>query len=455
MAQAAPSTAAAPAEKVNLRELLHWIFSPLSFMEKYAAEEGPLFRKAIATGAPQPHIWFVSDPGALQTILSQDTTVFDAPGDANGLLRPIVGDRSMILLSDQAHRRSRKLLMPPFHGERMRQYGDTIVKIARQAADALAPGQDFVARQQMQDVTLRVILDVVFGLRPGDRQTRMKPLIAEMLDMVGSPLRSSMLFFKQFQRPLGPWRSFLRDREALDELIYAEIRDRRAAPDDDHQDVLSLLLAARDEDGNPMQDQELRDELITLLVAGHETTASAIAWAFYWIHQDERIRTTLLAELDSLPADADPMDLFRLPYLTALCNETLRIYPIGMLTFPRRVRQRVRLVNRELEPGDLVMGSIYLTHRNPEIFPNPTEFRPERFLERQYSPYEFLPFGGGSRRCLGLALAQFEMKLVLATWLQTWTLELRESKPVPPQRRGLTLGPKTGVRMRTVARRGS
>lgn len=453
MAQAAPSTPLAPAQKVRLQELLHWIFAPLSFMEKYAAEEGPIFRKAIAVGAAQPNIWFVSDPDALQTILSQDTTVFDAPGEANGLLRPIVGDRSMILLSDQEHRRSRKLLMPPFHGERMRQYGDTIVAIARSAVDALGPNQRFIARQQMQDVTLQVILDVVFGLRPGDRQAQMKPLIAAILDMVGSPLRSSLLFFKQFQRPLGPWRNFLRDRAALDELIYAEIRDRRAQPPGDDQDILSLLLSARDEDGNPMDDQELRDELITLLVAGHETTASAIAWAFYWIHQNEHIRTTLLAELDTLPPDPDPMDLFRLPYLTAICNETLRIYPIGMLTFPRRVRQPVRLANQTLEPGELVMGSIYLAHRNPNVFPNPTEFCPDRFLKRQYSPYEFLPFGGGSRRCLGLALAQYEMKLVLGTWLRHWTFELTEPGPVPPQRRGLTLGPKTGVRMRTVAPR--
>lgn len=453
MAQAVSSAAGNSTGKVKLRELLHWIFSPLSFMERYAAEEGPIFRKAIATGAPCPNIWFVSDPEALQVLLSQDTTVFDAPGEANGLLRPIVGDRSMILLSDQDHRRSRKLLMPPFHGERMRQYGDTIVTIARRAVEALGPGRGFVARQQMQDVTLQVILEVVFGLRPGDRQTRMKPLIAEMLDMVGSPLRSSLLFFKQFQRPIGPWKSFLRDRAALDELIYGEIRDRRATPQGDDQDVLSLLLAAHDEEGNPMGDQELRDELITLLVAGHETTASAIAWALYWIHQNERVRNTLLAELDALPADPDPMDLFRLPYLTAICNETLRIYPIGMLTFPRRVRQPIRLANQQLEPGELVMGSIYLAHRNPTVFPNPTEFRPERFLERQYSPYEFLPFGGGSRRCLGLALAQFEMKLVLATWMRHWTLELRETGPVPPQRRGLTLGPKTGVRMRVVAPR--
>lgn len=440
-------------ESVNLRDFVHWVFAPTSFLETQAQQFGSAFRKAIIAGNPQAGMWFVSDPNSLQTILSQDTNVFSTPGELNGLLKPLVGDRSMFLLSGQEHRRARKLLMPPFHGERMRQYGDEVMAIADQVAATLQPGQTFVARKMMQDVTLQIIMTVVFGVREGDRQAQMQPLLARLLDMTGSPLRASLLFFKVLQKPFGPWKRFLDEQAALDELIYAEIAERRAVGTGDRHDVLSLMLEARDENGTALSDQELRDELITLLTAGHETTATALAWAFYWIHRDERVRAKLLAELDALPTDAEPMDIFRLPYLTAVCNETLRIYPVAMLTFPRQARETVTLAGHTLQPGDNVMGVIYLAHRNPEVFPNPEEFRPERFLERQYSPYEFLPFGGGNRRCLGLALAQFEMKLVLAHWLRSWTFELAESRPVQPQRRGLTLGPKTGVQMRAVVRR--
>ncbi len=196
-----------------------------------------------------------------------------------------------------------------------------------------------------------------------------------------------------------------------------------------------------------MGNQELHDELVTLLFAGHETTATAVSWALYWVHKQPEIREKLLSELDRLGELPEPTNIFKLPYLTAVCNETLRIYPVAYITTPREVKQPVELMGYQLEPGTRVYGCIYLTHQREDLYPNPKEFKPERFLERQYTPYEFFPFGGGARRCIGEALAMFEMKLVLATILANYQLELAENQLIKPQRRGVTIGPAGGVKM--------
>ncbi|MBV8588149.1 MAG: cytochrome P450, partial [Verrucomicrobia bacterium] len=239
--------------------------------------------------------------------------------------------------------------------------------------------------------------------------------------------------------PQSPWGRFIRSRQQIDELLYAEISDRRSQMPGD--DILSLLLGARDETGAPLSDLELRDELMTLLVAGHETTATAITWALYWIHKLPAVREKLINELQSLGDPADPNAIFRLPYLTAVCSETIRIYPVGILTFPRITKRSVELDGVTLEPGTPVIGSIYLAHRREQVYPDPESFRPERFLERRYSPYEFLPFGGGSRRCIGMAFAQFEMKLVVARVLSGFELALADNRTVRLVRRGITSGP--------------
>ncbi len=207
------------------------------------------------------------------------------------------------------------------------------------------------------------------------------------------------------------------------------------------------MLLARYEEGQGMTDQEIRDELITMLFAGHETTATALAWAFYWVHKQPEVYHKLMEELEIMEIDADPMTIFRLPYLTAVCQETLRIYPVLILTAFRRTKQPVELQGYHLEAGTMIHGSIYLTHHREDLYPEPNKFKPEGFLDRQFSPYEYLPFGGGSRRCLGMALANFEMRLVLATLLSNFEMELAENQPVKPQRRGITLGPAGGVKM--------
>ncbi len=277
-----------------------------------------------------------------------------------------------------------------------------------------------------------------------------------MADLFKSPFTSSFLFFPFLQKDLGtwsPWGRFLRDQRQLDKLLYAEIAERRQQWDEERIDILSLLMSARDEAGKAMSDLELRDELLSLLIAGYETTATAMAWGLYLIHQHPAVREKLLLELDSLDENPDSMTIFKLPYLTAVCNETLRIRPVTMLTFPRVVQESTQLLGHSLEPGAVLVGCMFLTHQREDLYPEPKQFKPERFLERQFSPYEFMPFGGGVRRCLGEALAMFEMKLVLATILSRYQLALAEDKPETLRRRGVTLAPARGAKMMITGKR--
>jgi cytochrome P450 len=308
----------------------------------------------------------------------------------------------------------------------------------------------------MQEITLQVILQVLFGLREGSRYQQLKPLLASLLDMTGSPLRSSMLFFESLQQDWGywsPWGRMLQRKQVVDELLYAEIAERRQHLNPDATDILTLLLLARDHQGEGMTDVELHDELMTLLIAGHETTATALAWALYWIHKLPSVRERLLGELEALGDTPDPMTIYRLPYLTAVCQETLRIYPIVPIAVPRVTKSPVQIMGQQFEPETLLAPCLYLTHHREDLYPEPKQFKPERFLERQYSPYEYFPFGGGTRLCLGFALAQFEMKLVLATILSNYELALGDQRPVKPARRGVTIAPAGGVKMVVTSQR--
>ena len=229
--------------------------------------------------------------------------------------------------------------------------------------------------------------------------------------------------------------------------MYAEISERRQNLDSERSDVLTMLLLARDENGEGMSDRELRDELMTLLIGGNETTAIAIAWAFYWIHKEPEIYQKLLAELETLGDKPNYQEIIRLPYLNAVCSETLRIYPAVVLIALRRIISPVKIMGTQYPEGTIFNIHTYLTHHREDLYPEPKKFKPERFLERQYSAYEFLPFGGGHRRCIGAALAMFEMKLVLATILKRYSLALLDQKPVKPIRRSMFFAPAGGVKM--------
>lgn len=438
-----------------LLQTLEWVFHPLEYMETNFQRFGDLFQASISPANPERLI-LVNNPQAIQYILTHDhSNEITAPGEVNILAKPILGENSMILLNGKRHRQRRQLVMPPFHGDRMKAYGEMICSITREVIDEWQLNQTFSARDAMQKITMRVILQAVFGLHQGDRYRQLEQVLAQRLNTITTPLTSILVFFPQLAIDLGPQSiggKIRRTVEQIDRLLYAEIRERRASLDPAQTDVLSLLLSAKDENGQGLTDEELHDELITLLIAGHETTATAIAWALYWIHKLPEVRLKLMKELEPWQHN-DFTSITRLPYLTAVCNETLRIYPVALVTLPRRVEKPMQLMGYDLEVGTLLMGCIYLVHHREELYPKSKEFRPERFLERQFSPYEFLPFGGGIRRCVGVALAMYEMKLILKTIMSSCELELAETKPVKPQRRGGTLAPAGGIKLKKVGDR--
>ena len=427
---------------------LKWIGTPVDYMETAAQKQPDIFRaQVIGFGN---NVVFVNHPEAIKQILTNDRTKLFASGKENSLLKPLLGNYSITMLEGDRHKKRRKLLLPPFHGERMQVYGNLICNLTAKIFAQLPFHQTLTARAITQDISLQVILEAVYGLRTGERSKRIKQLLTNISDVFRSPLTSAFLFFPSWQKDLGawsPWGYFLRQQQQLDRLIYQEISERRQQDTRDRQDILSLLMSAHDEQGQPMTDRELRDELMTLMFAGHETTATSIAWALYWVNSIPEVRQKLLAELDSLGESPEPTAIAKLPYLNAVCQETLRICPVAMLTFPRVVREPMKLLNYDLEPGMVLVGCIYLIHQREDIYPEPKKFKPERFLEKNYSPYEFIPFGGGARRCIGEALAQWELKLALATILSNYEIDLASNKSEKPKRRGVTLAPGNGVQI--------
>lgn len=398
---------------------------------------------------------FFGDPTAIAQIFTAPAGQFEL-GKVTHVFRPLTGDRSLIMLDGERHQQQRQLLMPPLHGDRMRIYGQLICDLTRQVMADWTLNQPFSIRESIGEISLQVILRVVFGLTPGSRYDQLKHLLTTLLAAITSPLYSSQFFFPILQQNWGgwsPWGAFLQQQEQIDQLIYAEIQERRAQFDPDRTDVLTLLLTAQDEAGRSMSDQELRDQLMTLLLLGHETTASALSWAFYWVHQERSVLAQLRSELEPLGTKPDPDRLAQLPYLTAVCKESLRIYPIALISQPRKVKETVQIGDHTFDPGAIVIPCIYLAHRRAQTYPNPEQFQPERFLRQKFSPYEFLPFGGGSRSCIGAAFSLYEMKLVLATVLSCYELVSTTQGTVKPERRGITFVPSSNFRLTAIARR--
>ncbi|MEO1433139.1 MAG: cytochrome P450 [Cyanobacteria bacterium J06633_8] len=433
-------------------QLIEWIFNPLQMMEKSAKAYGDTFKLFLVGDNPSV---FVNHPQAIKEIFTASPDKFDC-GRGNQIIASLLGEQSLVLLDGSQHQRQRKLLTPPFHGDRMKSYGDLICKITEQVISDWKIGEPFEVRTSMQEISLRVILQAVFGLNEGERYNEIKQLIGSILDISGSPLRAMLVFVPLLQKDLGawsPWGKFLRQQKRLDDLLYAEIQERRDNPDTSREDILSLMMAARDEQGQPMTNQEIRDELMTLLVAGHETTASSLTWAFYWIHHLPEVKEKLLAELDKVDTSDDLNLIAKLPYLNGVCAETLRIYPIALIAFPRINKAPIKIMDCEYPAETWLTPCIYLIHHREDLYPEPKQFKPERFIEKQYSPYEYLPFGGGNRRCIGMAFALFEMKLVLTTVLQKLELAIVNNQEVKPTRRGGTLAPSGGKWLVATAKR--
>ncbi len=385
-------------------------------------------------------------PDDIKQVFTGDPDVLRA-GEANIALGPIVGNRSVLLLDGAEHLRQRRLLMPPFHGERMLAYAQVMRDVTEAAVARFPTGRPFSLHPVMQGITLDVILRTVFGVGDeSEHSAALRSALPRVLDRLQNPL-AALALAPAFQRGLyglSPWDAFQRDMRRTDDLVYAQIARRRAegqsarAMDRPRTDILAMLLEARDESGRPMTDVELRDELMTLLVAGHETTATMLCWAFDLILGDERVRDRLSQELEA--AD-DPT---KNEYLDATIKEVLRLRPV-VPAVGRKLSEPMSVAGWNLPAGTLVVPSAYLTHRLPAFYPDPSRFRPERFVDKKPDPYAWLPFGGGIRRCLGMAFAMYELKVVLAAVLSRVRLRKARRAPARVALRGFTLVPADGT----------
>lgn len=434
---------------MNVLQAAQLIARPMQFLENCAKSYGDSFTLSLL-GPKSPPLVFFSNPQTIAKIFTTEADKFEL-GKVTYVFKPLTGAQSLIMLDGQPHQSMRNLLLPPLHGKRIHTYGELIISLTQEVIASWGVGSTLSIRDQMCEISLAVILRVVFGVKDPTRYEKLAKLIKSFLEEVNSPFNSLQFFLPILQQNWGkfsPWGHFLHQREQIDELIYAEIASRRESVTGD--DILSLLMEAQDENGNCLSDTQLRDQLMTLLLLGHETTASALSWAFYWIHQDQAIYAKLQKEIDTLVGNLDPATIAKLPYLNAVCQEALRVYPIALISQPRVVKQSLKLESYSLEPGMIVVPCIYLTHRRIDLYPNPEEFDPERFLVRKYTPYEYFPFGGGIRSCIGMALSMWEMKLVLATVLSSYQLSLPPKNQVSPVRRGITIVPSGGCKMRVV-----
>ncbi|MBD6619931.1 cytochrome P450 [Komarekiella sp. 'clone 1'] len=430
-----------------LLQTLQLITQPTQFLENCAAKYGDTFTVRVM-GLKSPPVVFFSHPQAISDCFAVPAQKLDFQ-KATHVFKPLFGENSIVLKEMRSHQRQRQLLLPAFHGDRIKYFGQSICQITERVIKDWTLDTAVSIHNLMSDITLEIILEVVFGVSPGVRYQQLKTQLSSLLEDVTKPWYSSLFFFPILQQDFGawsPWGSFLRRRQQIDKLIYAEIHERRWQ-NDAGTDILSLLMSARDENGQQMTDQELRDQLVSLLLLGYETTAGVLAWLFHLIHSHPEVENQLIQELNTLDQTTNPEAITQLPYLTAVCQETLRIYPIALICTPRMVKDVVEIMGNKFTSGTILVPCIYLAHRRVETYPEADQFRPERFLNQKFSPHEYLPFGGGYRGCIGAVFSMYEMKLVLATILSRFQLTLADHLPVHPVRRGITIVPRGGVQM--------
>lgn len=425
---------------------IQYVTNPVGYWQSaYQSNPDAFYAQGIDFGSPL--LVFYTPEAARQIIENRKghltTTSFTSE------LRAIFGDTSFFTLEGSQHQQMRRLLMPMLHGKHLHHYGEIICNLTDQVFESIPIARPFVAFEVAQDISMQIMIQLLFGTYQQERYERIKALMIAMVSLFASNIGGIPLFFRFLQKDLGlasPWRNFVEQRQQIETLIYAEIEERRAHPEPDRKDILTLLMSVQDEQGKFLTHEELLGQVLSLLFTGNESTAASMAWSWYRVYRDREIQTQLLEEIRSLGDKPDPLSLFRLPYLSAVCNETLRMYPVTMFMIPRVVTSTTEINGFQVEPRTLVTVGTYLIHQREEIYPAAQEFKPERFLNHSFSPYEFLPFGGGMRSCIGAELALYQLKLVLATILSHYSLSLTHSNPVRPQRRNTILTP-TRLRM--------
>jgi cytochrome P450 family 135 len=416
-------------------EALRFIRDPIAYLTKLQRRHGDVFT------VPFPflgRIVYFARPDAIREIFTGDPALFHSGEAVEPILGPVVGSNSVFVLDDDAHLRERKLLLPPFHGERIRTYEDTFADIAAREVERWPVGRPFELRERMQLMTLEAILRTVFGIRDDAVIARFQEALPGM-----GRWGNLVVWFPGLRIDrdrFGPWARFVRARETVYELVYAEIDRAEADPAlDERDDVLALLLRARREDGSAMSREELRDELMTVIAAGHETTATGLAWFFERVlrhpHVEERLREEIAAN------DGDD-------YLDATVHEVLRVRPV-ILDVVRRLTQPATVGGWELPAGAGVVAAVALVQRRPEIYPDPQAFRPERFLDgaQAATKYAWIPFGGGVRRCIGASFAQLEMKVMARTMLEHARLAAPDPRPETPRAAHVSSIPARGARV--------
>ena len=410
---------------------------PLAFLERCRARYGKRF--TIRLPATPPFV-MLTDPDEVKQVFTAPPDVLRPGEGARRVLEPIVGSNSVILLDEGAHMAQRKLMLPAFHGERMERLTGLMEEVTAEEVAALPRDEPVALHPRMQDLTLKVILRAVFGLDPGARFEALRERLQGMLAFGDLPLslvppKPDSLTARVAER-VGPFGRFVRMQEEVDEIVFGLIAERRAAGAAG-DDVLAMLLEARHEDGSPMSEQEIRDELLTLLVAGHETTATSLAWAFSRLVHEPLVLDRLVGEIDA-GEDA---------YVTATIQETLRARPVLPNVAPRLVAKPIEVGGWSYRPGCNLVANGYLIHHDPEIYPDPYAFRPERFLDQPPGTYTWIPFGGGRRRCLGASFALLEMKVVLRALLGTCEVRGAGDGVEVAQRRNITVRPVRGARV--------
>jgi cytochrome P450 len=421
-------------------QILNWLYRPLDFLEQGRDRYGDSFSVRFP-GFGSPMV-LISHPDHVAEMFSERDN--GLPPGRTLALEPILGSRSILLLEGAEHLARRKLMLPPFHGERMRAYEEGIEAIVEDEIDSWPLGAEFPIHRRMQAVTLEVILEAVFGVGDERRRAELRPLLRTLLDGTASAaLQVRFLLSRRIPRMRDPLADLRRQLAGADRLLALEAAERRADPElESRTDILSMLVAARFEDGEPMSDAELRDQLMTLLVAGHETTATALAWTFDLLLRNPEQLGRLREEVRGGGGDE---------YLRATISEALRLRPVIPLA-GRRLAHPMEVNGYQLPPGTDVAPAIWLTHTRPETYPDPLAFRPERFLSDGPETYSWIPFGGGIRRCLGAAFAEFEMRVVLRAVLGRCELEGARKAPERIARRNVTFSPKRGTPVRLRSR---
>jgi cytochrome P450 len=408
---------------------------PLAYLERLRARYGRRFTVRFPLAPP---FVIITDPEEIRAVFTAPPDVLH-PGEGARVLEPLVGKNSVILLDEAPHMEQRKLLLPAFHGERMARLSGLMTEVAVREVESWPRDSELPLHPRMQRLTLEIILRTVFGLDPGPRLDALRDSLGHLLAFGDRPIsltppdpegRAAKVLAH-----IGPFAEFARRQAESDRLVF-ELIDERRADRGEREDILSMLLEARHEDDSPMSSQELRDELLTLLVAGHETTATSLAWAFERLARSPRVLGVLVNEVD---AGNDE-------YLTATIQEALRRRPVLPNCEPRLVKQPIEVGGWSYPTGVCLVANSYLVHHDPAIYPDPYEFRPERFLEKGPGTYTWIPFGGGRRRCIGASFAMLEMQIVMRSVLERCELRPAGDGAELARRRNITVRPGEGAR---------